>query len=134
MKASLLMILVVILAHLSSQKQLPLAHEDPGSSMASAVLVEIGTDRTDTQAKSQVAAYCSIAPRGQTLNQGCQATALSCEDYLLKEYRSGAVASIFIDNLEPRAAHSRPTRTNCIGSVAINSSTIELKSTASVCN
>jgi hypothetical protein len=89
-KASLLMALVVLLAHLSSQQQLPLAREDPGLLPASDVLLEISTEGTDTPAKSQIAEYCSIALSDQSLNQGCPVTTLSCEDYLARKYRAAA--------------------------------------------
>jgi hypothetical protein len=124
MKASLLMVLVVLLAHLSSQKQLPLAREQPESLRASDVVV--GTDGTGTRAKSQIAAYCSVALSDQGLNQRCPVTPLSCEDYLAHKYRAAAELSTL--NLESQAAPpSRPTRTNCMESVAIKSSTIELR-------
>lgn len=124
MKASLLIVLVVLLAHLSSQKQLPLAREQPGSLRASDVVV--GTDGTDTRAKAQVAEYCSIAFSNQSLSQSCPVTALSCEDHLAKTNRAAAEVSTL--NLESQAAPpSRPTRTNCMESVAIKSSTVELR-------
>jgi hypothetical protein len=132
-KASLLMALVFILAHLSSQKLLPLAHEGPGSSRASDVLAEIGTDVTDTGTKSQIAAYCLIALSDQSSNQSCAVSQLSCKDYLADKYQ--AAAGVPTLNLEPQAPPlSRPTRTDCIESVAIKSSTIELRESGSACS
>jgi hypothetical protein len=123
-KASLLIALVFIFAHLSSQKLLPLAHEGPGSSRASDVLAEIGTDRADTRAKRELAADCSVAMRDLSLSQSCLLTSPSGEDCLTKEYPAGTEVSVLIDNLEVQAAPpSGPTRTKCIESVAINSST-----------
>ena len=124
MKASLLMALVFILAHLSSQKLLPLAHEGPGSSRARDVLAEIGTDRADTRAKRELAAFCRpVAPRDRSLSQSCPVRSPSGEDCLAKEYPAGAGVSLLIDNLEVAAAPpSRATRAKCIESAAINSS------------
>jgi hypothetical protein len=111
-KASLLMALVFILAHLSSQKLLPLAHEGP--SPASDVLAEIVSDRADTRAKRDLAAYCSVALRNRSLNQGCPVGSCSSEDCLTKEYPAGIGMSMLIDNLEVQAAPpSRATRTKC---------------------
>jgi hypothetical protein len=116
-KASLLIALVFIFAHLSSQKQLPLAHEDPGPLRATDLPVEIGTGGTGTRAKSQIAAYCSVALSDQGLNQRCPVTPLSCEDYLAHKYRAAAELSTL--NLESQAAPpSRPTRTNCMKSLS----------------
>jgi hypothetical protein len=51
-------------------------------------------------------------------------TSPSGEDCLTKEYPAGTEVSVLIDNLEVQAAPpSGPTRTKCIESVAINSST-----------
>jgi hypothetical protein len=122
-KASLLIALVFIFAHLSSQKLLPLAHEGRGSSRASDVLAEIGTDRADTRAKSEVPAYCSITACDQSLNESCPVTSLSCENCLTKEYPAGTEVSVLIDNPAHAAPPFRATRTKCIESVAINSST-----------
>lgn len=123
MKASLLMALVFILAHLSSQELLPLAHEGRGSSRASDVLAKIGTDRAETRAKSEVPADCSITSCEQSLNKSCPVTSLSCEDCLTKEYPAGTEVSLLIDNPAHAAPPSRATRTKCIESVAIDSST-----------
>ena len=122
MKASLLMALVFILAHLSSKKILPLAHEGP--SRASYVLAQIGTDRADTRAKRELAADCSVALRDLSLSQSCPVRSPSGEDCLAKECAAGAGISMLIDRLEVEAAPlSRATRTKCIESVAINAST-----------
>jgi hypothetical protein len=117
-KASLLMALVLIVAHLSSHKQLSLAHKEPRSLLAGNVPVEIGADRTDTWAKSQLAANCSIVLRDQSLNQNCPVTALLSEDHVAMESRTGAGVSVLIDNLEGQVAPSRPTRINSVTSVA----------------
>jgi hypothetical protein len=135
-KASLLIALVFIFAHLSSQKQLPLAHEDPGPLRVTDLPVEIGTDGTGTRAKSQIAAYCSVALSDQGLNQSCPVTPLSCEDYLAHKYRAAAELSTL--NRESQAGSPfHQTRISCMESVAINSSTIELQRlqlSGSVCN
>jgi hypothetical protein len=122
-KASLLIALVFIFAHLSSQKLLPLAHEGRGSSRASDVLAEIGTDRADTRAKRELAADCSVAMRDLSLSQSCLLTSPSGEDCLTKEYPAGTEVSVLIDNPAQAAPPFRATRTKCIESVAINSST-----------
>jgi hypothetical protein len=135
MNASILMALVVILgfAHLPSQKSFPLAHKGPGSPGASDVLAEIGTDGTDTKAKSQIAAHCSFALSDNSLDQSCPSTPRSCDDYLAKKYQ--AAAGVPTLNLEPQAAPpSRPSRINCVESVAINSLTIELRESGSACS
>src|SRR5690242_904341 len=93
MNASILLALVVILvfAHLPSEKSFPLAHEGLGrQARAGDVLAEIGTDGTYTRAKSQIAAYRSIALSDDSLNQGCSSTPRSCDDYLAKKYRAAA--------------------------------------------
>jgi hypothetical protein len=131
MNASILMALVVILglAHLPSEKSFPLAHEGLGSPGASDVLAKIGTDGTDTGAKSQIAAYCLIALSDHSPNQSCAVSQLSCKDYLADKYQ--AAAGVPTLNLEPQAA---PPSTNCVESVALNSLTIELRASGSSCS
>jgi hypothetical protein len=60
-KASLLMALVVVLAHLSTQRLLPLVKQDRDSVPGREVLVEIGPSATHMQANSKAAGYCSTA-------------------------------------------------------------------------
>jgi hypothetical protein len=125
LKASLLIALFFILAHVSSQKVLPLAHEGPGSPGASGVLAEIGSDRADTRAKRQLAADCSLALRNRGLGQSCpvRSPSTSRGDCLANEYPAGVGVSILIDRLEVQAAApSDATRTKCFDLAAINSS------------
>jgi hypothetical protein len=134
-KASLLMALVVIFARLSLENQLRLAREDPGSEPSSELMAEIRTDGTSTQTRLQIAAYCPIALNDQSLSQGCPVTVVSCQDDLVTKYPASVVESRTIDDGESLVTPpSRRTRTNCIESVATNSSTIDLRPSRSVCS
>jgi hypothetical protein len=94
-KASMLVALVLILAHLSSQKQYLLAEQAHRSSRPSDKLTQNGRDSPYTRVNPERPLHCSIDRSYQRTIQICAATLSRCE-----EYDKTAAGLSLIDNLE----------------------------------